>query len=65
MSYVVNLKRSAEKELERLPAKAHDKIVTSLISLQHNPRPSLKLTCLGAEKTAADIIERYISTEYF
>jgi mRNA interferase RelE/StbE len=39
VTYVVNLKRSAEKELEHLPAKTHDKVVTSLISLQYNPRP--------------------------
>ncbi len=39
MAYVVNLKRSTEKELERLPARTHDKIVTRLISLQYNPRP--------------------------
>jgi mRNA interferase RelE/StbE len=39
MAYVVNLKRSAEKELERLPAKMHDRIVGNLISLKGNPRP--------------------------
>lgn len=40
MAYVVSLKRSAEKELERLPAKIHDKIVERLVSLKVEPRPT-------------------------
>ena len=40
MPYVVYLKRSAEKELKRLPTKVHDRIVKRLISLGDNPRPS-------------------------
>jgi mRNA interferase RelE/StbE len=40
MPYVVYLKRSAEKELDRLPAKVHDRIVKRLISLRDNPRPT-------------------------
>ena len=40
MPYVVYLKRSAEKELKRLPTKVHDRIVKRLISLADNPRPS-------------------------
>ncbi|MCL5062264.1 MAG: type II toxin-antitoxin system RelE/ParE family toxin [Nitrospirae bacterium] len=39
MSYIVKLKRSAEKELERLPEKIHDRIVVSLIALKENPLP--------------------------
>ncbi len=39
MSYQVHLKRSAEKELEQLPAKLHDKIVQRLLELQENPFP--------------------------
>ncbi|HHT9119079.1 MAG TPA: type II toxin-antitoxin system RelE family toxin [Candidatus Hypogeohydataceae bacterium YC41] len=39
MSYVVFLKRSAEKDLNRLPAKIHDRIVEDLISLKESPHP--------------------------
>ncbi len=39
MSYTVSLKRSAEKELKRLPVKIHDRIVNLLISLKENPIP--------------------------
>jgi len=40
MAYVVNLKRSAERELERLPKKIHDRVIERLISLKENPRPA-------------------------
>lgn len=39
MIYIVKLKRSAEKELERLPEKIHDRIVQALLSLKENPLP--------------------------
>jgi len=35
--YAVYLKRSAEKELEGLPSKVHEKIVEALLSLRENP----------------------------
>ena len=44
MSYTVYLKRSAEKELDRLPAKVYNRIIKRIISLGNNPRP------LGAKK---------------
>ncbi len=37
MPYTVYLKRSAEKELQELPARAHDRIVKALLSLQNDP----------------------------
>ena len=40
MSYIVYLKRSAEKELSRIPSTVHDRIVKRLLSLEENPRPS-------------------------
>jgi mRNA interferase RelE/StbE len=40
MAYVVFLKRSAEKELDHLPKKAHDRILSHLLELTENPRPS-------------------------
>jgi mRNA interferase RelE/StbE len=40
MAYTVYLKRSAEKELEELPAKTHDRIVKALLSLQDDPYPA-------------------------
>jgi len=39
MAYTVCLKRSAEKELDDLPAKIHDKIIQGLLSLEDNPLP--------------------------
>ena len=39
MSYTVCIKRSAEKELDRLPIKVYDRIIKQLISLSDNPRP--------------------------
>jgi mRNA interferase RelE/StbE len=39
MPYAVYLKRSAEKELDRLPRKVHDRIVKRLLSLRDNPWP--------------------------
>ncbi len=44
MAYTVSLVRSAKKELQRLPAPYHDRIVRQLQQLGHDPRPS------GAEK---------------
>ncbi len=40
MAYSVALKRSAEKELEILPEKIHNHIVSQLISFKENPRPA-------------------------
>ena len=37
--YKINIKRSAEKELESLPDKIHDKVVSRLLLLKNNPRP--------------------------
>ena len=39
MPYTVYLKRSAEKELESLPPKIHDRIIAALSSLKNNPFP--------------------------
>lgn len=39
MSYTVKLKRSAEKELDNLPTKIHDKVINILLSLKENPFP--------------------------
>ena len=44
MAYRVVLTRSAEKELDRLPDRTHDKIVAQLRKLEANPR------LYGAEK---------------
>ena len=44
--------KSADKELDRLPAKTHDKIVGHLLQLEENPRifGSEKLTAINAYK---------------
>ena len=39
MAYTVYLKRSAEKEMQHLPPKIHDKIVAVLLQLKENPYP--------------------------
>ena len=49
MAYVVLLKRSAEKELDRLPAKLHDRIVKRLLALIENPRPTGSKKLQGQE----------------
>ncbi|MDD5222387.1 MAG: type II toxin-antitoxin system RelE/ParE family toxin [bacterium] len=40
MAYSVALKRSAEKELDILPDKIHDHIVSQLLAFKENPRPT-------------------------
>jgi mRNA interferase RelE/StbE len=40
MPYQVIIKRSAEKELEALPAQLRDRIIRKLLALEENPRPS-------------------------
>ncbi len=40
MVYSVKLKKSAEKELDSLPEKIHDKIISILLALKHNPSSS-------------------------
>jgi mRNA interferase RelE/StbE len=49
MTYTVNLKRSAEKELACLPSKIHNKIVDRLISLKADPRPNTVKKLHGRE----------------
>ena len=39
MVYDVYLKKSAEKELDKLPQEVYNRIVKRLISLKNNPRP--------------------------
>jgi mRNA interferase RelE/StbE len=39
MPFTVELKRSAEKELQSLPAKVHDRITRALLTLKDNPFP--------------------------
>jgi mRNA interferase RelE/StbE len=49
MTYTVNLKRSAEKELVCLPPKIHNKIVDRRISLKADPRPNTVKKLHGRE----------------
>lgn len=39
MTYHVRIKRSAEKDLTRLPEKLHDHIIEKILALAENPRP--------------------------
>ena len=45
MVYTVEIKRSAEKEMDRLPAKSHKNVSNRILALEDNPRPpgSIKL----------------------
>ncbi|HET54888.1 MAG TPA: type II toxin-antitoxin system RelE/ParE family toxin [Ignavibacteria bacterium] len=49
VEYQINLKRSSEKELERLPDKIHDRIVHRLLLLKKNPRPQSAKKLRGSE----------------
>jgi mRNA interferase RelE/StbE len=40
MSYIVNIRRSAEKELQALPLRIHDRVAARLLALEDNPRPA-------------------------
>jgi len=35
----VRIKRSAEKEMDRLPAQAFGRVTKAILALEHNPRP--------------------------
>ena len=37
--YTVHIKRSAEKEMDRLPGKAFRRVTKAILSLEHDPRP--------------------------
>ncbi len=45
MVYTVEIKRSAEKEMDRLPAKIHKNVANKILALENNARPpgSIKL----------------------
>jgi mRNA-degrading endonuclease RelE of RelBE toxin-antitoxin system len=47
VAYRIELTKSAVKELEKLPAKPHDKVIEHLVQLEQNPRMQ------GAEKPAS------------
>ena len=51
MPYSVRLKRSAEKELEALSTKIHDKIIKAILSLKNNPFPRNAKKLHGREGT--------------
>ncbi|HUT55487.1 MAG TPA: type II toxin-antitoxin system RelE/ParE family toxin [bacterium] len=38
-AYAVSIKRSAEKEMDRLPADIFDRIASAILDLETNPRP--------------------------
>ena len=39
MSYTIEIKRSAEKEMDRLPDKIHKRISDKILTLETDPRP--------------------------
>jgi mRNA interferase RelE/StbE len=49
MEYQVNLKRSAEKELDALQANRRERIVKHLLTLEENPRPAGSKKLQGQE----------------
>ncbi len=40
MSYTINIKRSAEKELNALPPRVYNRVAARLLALEDNPRPA-------------------------
>ena len=50
MHYSVHLVKSAQKELERLPNKEHDRIVGRLTSLKEDPKPQGSQKLRGREE---------------
>jgi mRNA interferase RelE/StbE len=40
MTYDIYLKKSAERELQNLPATLHDRVIKRLMMLKENPRPN-------------------------
>jgi len=55
MAYRIELSRSGVKELERLSARTHDKIVQDLAALEQDPRKftAERLTGIDADKLRA------------
>jgi mRNA interferase RelE/StbE len=51
VSYSVFLRRSVQRELERVPSPFYEKIEEKLLSLRENPRPSGSKLLQGAEKS--------------
>ncbi len=39
MSFLVEIKRSAEREMERLPSNVHRRVSRKILSLEENPYP--------------------------
>ena len=37
--YAVRIKRSAEKEMDRLPARTFERVAQAILKLEHDPRP--------------------------
>jgi len=57
MAFTVKLKRSAEKELENLPARIQDKVINILLSLKEDPLPhnSKKLRGMDTKGTIYNV----------
>ena len=49
MAYTVEIKRSAEKELDRLPAKIHKNVSSRILALENSPRPPGALKLQGGD----------------
>ena len=47
--YTVRIKRSAEKEMDRLPVQVFRRVTKAILSLEHNPRPAGCKKLRGAE----------------
>jgi mRNA interferase RelE/StbE len=50
MSYTVYIKKSAEKEMDRLSTKVHSRITKHLLSLSNSPRPFGTKKLFGREE---------------
>ena len=48
-SYTIRIKRSAEKEMDRLPAKTFERVSQAILRLERVPRPSASRKLRGVD----------------
>ena len=49
-AYTVRIKRSAEKEMDRLPQRTFDRVVATILALEDEPRPRGSRKLRGTEQ---------------
>ncbi len=62
MRYTVEIKRSAEREMDRLPAEMHRRISERILALEDNPRPLEVVSCVEERLTDFELVTTGCST---